>query len=63
MKGGIQMEKQEQTFVSKISEEELKKLAGGYTEVSPQSTIVCVSLRICNWSLRFCPSFKVKCPM
>ncbi|SET33420.1 hypothetical protein SAMN05216389_10928 [Oceanobacillus limi] len=55
------MEKQH--YVSKISEEELKNLAGGSEEVTPQSTVVCVSLRLCKWSIKYCPSFKRKCWM
>lgn len=51
----------EKNFVSKVSEEELKQLAGG-TEATPDSTVVCVSLRLCKWSINYCPSFK-KCWM
>ncbi|MCY7770048.1 class II lanthipeptide, LchA2/BrtA2 family [Bacillus haynesii] len=50
-------------FVSKVSEEELKNLAGGNDEITPQSTVVCVSLRLCKWSIKYCPSFKKKCLM
>ncbi|WP_127488971.1 class II lanthipeptide, LchA2/BrtA2 family [Paenibacillus ehimensis] len=59
------MQEQKDVFVSKVSEEELKALAGGAgaDEVTPQSTIVCASLRVCTWSIKYCPSFKVKCPM
>lgn len=44
------METKNKDFVSKVSEEELKNLAGGNDEITPQSTVVCVSLRICKWS-------------
>jgi len=61
-KGVINME-MKKDFVSKVSEEELKNLAGGNDEITPQSTVVCVSLRLCKWSIKYCPSFKKKCLM
>jgi len=58
------MEAQKKVYVSKVSEEELKNLAGGSGEVTPQSTVLCLSLRVCyKWSVKMCPSVKKKCWM
>lgn len=62
-KEGIKVEMKNKNFVSKVSEKELKSLAGGNDEITPQSTVVCVSLRVCKWSIKYCPSFKRKCWM
>lgn len=54
----------QKSFVEKVSEEELMNLAGGSNEVQPQSTVLCLSLRLCpSWSLRLCPSIRFRCPM
>ncbi|MEL4028782.1 class II lanthipeptide, LchA2/BrtA2 family [Caldifermentibacillus hisashii] len=53
-----------EVFVEKVSEEELMELAGGSHEVQPQSTVLCLSLRLCpSWSIKLCPSIKIRCPM
>ncbi|MGE7675030.1 class II lanthipeptide, LchA2/BrtA2 family [Lysinibacillus sp. NPDC094403] len=52
------------SFVEKVSEDELMKLAGGSDEITPQSTVLCLSLRVCpSWSIRICPSIRFRCPM